>query len=98
MGSNRQFIYMIYIDDYSNQPAQFRDSEARLTVTDGVQTVKVNIEEAGYNNEKYWLAGCVRSDGDAFEWKSIETFEAGSPLEDQALRCMEVFQLTSDTG
>ena len=98
MGSNRQYIYMIFIADYSNQPAQFRDSEARLTITDGVQTVKVNIEEADYNNEKYWLAGCVRSDGDAFEWKGIETFETGSPLEEQALRCMEVFELTSDTG
>jgi len=112
MGSNPQYIYMIYVEDYSmedslgprNNPPrtydptgqQFRDSQVRLTITDGVQTKKVDMKKAGYNKEQYWLAGCVRSDGDGFEWKEIETFETNSPEKD--LRCMEVFGLTGTVG
>merc|ERR1719187_629106 len=99
LGSYRQYIYMIYVDDYSmhdnsdENGDQFRDSQARLTITDGVETVKVDFEESGYNKERYWLAGCVRSDGDGFEWKKIETF-ARSLDRQTLLRCMEVFDLT----
>jgi uncharacterized protein YfaP (DUF2135 family) len=89
-----QYIYMIYIDNYSGQAAQFRDSEARLTITDGIETVKVSIDPAGYNNEKYWLAGCLRSNGDGFEWRNVETFEQTSPYPAKKLHCMQVFGLS----
>ena len=64
---------MIYIDDYSDQPHLFGDSEARLAIMDSVETVKVKIDPAGYSNEQYWLAGCVRPRREGgFEWKSVE--------------------------
>ena len=36
-------VYMIYVDDKSNRPDQFKTSAARLSITDGVQTVRVNM-------------------------------------------------------
>ena len=92
---------MIYIDDYTGRPEQFRDSEVRLTITDGIETVKVSLDPAsggGYDNEKYWLAGCVRSDGDGFEWRNVETFERTSPFPAKKLHCLQVFGLSGRQG
>merc|ERR1719495_383579 len=57
------YFYMIFIDDYSNIPDQFKDSAARITITDGVQTIRVNIVTKEFAEEKFWLAGCLRSKG-----------------------------------
>jgi len=93
-----QNIYMIYIDDYSRRPEQFKVSDARLTITDGVQTVKVKICPSSFNNERYWLAGCIRSTEGGFEWKNVETFERASPRWAKQLHCMQVFGLGSGLG
>ena len=87
---------MIYIENYlAGRTDEFRDSEARLTITDGVETLKVAVDPAGYNDEQYWLAGCIRSDGGGggFEWRAVEEFEQRNPYQGKKLHCMQIFGL-----
>lgn len=91
------FIYMIYVDDYSQKPQQFINSTARLTITDGIQTIKVPMKTQDYGRERYWLAGCLRLVGDTFEWKKVDTFLGNSPKDEAGDHCMGVFGIEKQT-
>ena len=52
IADNDNYIYMIYVDDYSNRPDQFKTSDARITITNGVQTVRVKMATEEFADEK----------------------------------------------
>merc|ERR1719402_2055106 len=44
-----------------------------------------------FADEKFWLAGCLRSKGDGFEWRGIEQFAPTSPARDSEDICASMF-------
>jgi len=96
-------IYAVFVHDYSRNPQQFAGSGARLTITDGRETVKVRMDEERYGEEHYWWAGCLKIGGrrGGFRWRTVGTFHRESPVQKAGDRCIfeeEEGRVSQQTG
>jgi len=96
---HENYVDMIYVDDHSEQPKEFRSSSTRLTITDGKQTITEIMDPTNYQTEQFWLAGCLRAHGDSFEYKKVGVFLEKSPnteIDQIKLQCFKEFKLPTE--
>merc|ERR1719219_1205335 len=60
---NPDMAYLVYVDATTSDRTEFRDSEARITITDGYETTVVKMVVNQYANERYWVVGAIQFDG-----------------------------------
>merc|ERR1719290_261333 len=60
--------YLVYVDATTSDRTEFRDSEARITITDGYETTVVKMVVNQYANERYWVVGAIRFSGAAYDF------------------------------
>ena len=65
-------VYMLIVDSKKGGP-EFKNSGARITITDGLKTEEAIMNTATYEAERYWLAGCLRVEDGQYEFKQPPT-------------------------
>lgn len=97
ISNNNQFIYMVYVDDFSRDAQQFIKSGTHVTIMDGIVAVKSQMDTRNYEQERYWLAGCLRMVGDTFEWREVDVFLQNEPKDEAKNHCLGVFGIQPKT-
>jgi len=93
---NSNYVYMVYVKDFSRRSNEFAASNVHLTVTDGLSINKINMNNANYHNELFWFAGCMRIVGHSFEFVSANAFTNDPPKDIVPEHCVNLFGLNID--
>ena len=84
--TNTSYIYLVYVKNSCGVPYSTIDA-SHITITDGVETTKSYLQVEYYKHETYWVVGCVRYDGDSYEYREINDFQSEDPAaEDSIMR------------
>jgi hypothetical protein len=63
-------INMVYVKhnpcESPNDPREFLSSNPLLSISDGKTTTQLRMKSAFFNDEHYWLAGCIKASKNAF--------------------------------
>jgi uncharacterized protein YfaP (DUF2135 family) len=94
--TNNNFVYMVYITDYSRRPEEFANSNVHLTITDGVDLTHIHMEKGNFNSERYWFAGCMRIVGNTFDFVASNAFTTNPPKDQVPEHCINLFGLNID--
>ena len=90
--SQQDNVYMIFVNNYqASKVAEFKVSEAHVTITNGVVSHNLDLHSASHENENWWLAGCLRFTGDSYEFMALDVFFNSKPSEEVADMCLENF-------
>jgi len=89
-------IYMIYIHKFDGEPDELFDSDARVSIIDGIKTTSTYLREEDFGNEDYFVAGCIRILGhngndSLYEWAPIKRFFSNDPNAYNSDLCLNVF-------
>ena len=85
-------VYMIFVNNYqASKVAEFKESEAHVTITNGVVSHNLDLHPASHENENWWLAGCLRFTGDSYEFMALDVFFNSKPSEEVSNMCLENF-------
>ena len=75
---NNDFVYMVYVRNH-NENDQLGDSELQLTIVSTSGTLYEVMDNTDFNNEHYWLAGCLSFNGIQLVWNSRNNFVPTDP-------------------
>merc|ERR1719402_1198440 len=96
VSNNANFVYMVYVNDYSRRPEEFVSSHVHLTITDGIDNTKINMKTDNFNNQRFWFAGCMRMVGDTFDFIPSDAFTTNAPKDQVPEHCVNLFGLNID--
>jgi len=91
-------VYMVFVDNfYDSKFEEFRNSEAHISMTDGIVSHSIDFQPTDYNNEKFWLAGCIRFNDGSYEFMPLNVFFNTRPSEEVPDMCLENFGYQAPT-
>jgi len=93
-----EYSNMVWVDDRSGLGTSLLNSEARLVITNDLgQTQEVTLRPGDEQGEaRYWLAGCLTTTSDSFDFLVLNQFTDGQPNLDQPLHCHSRTQLITN--
>ena len=97
VGEQEDNVYMVFVQDYSEQPEQFRRSQAHISITDGVVSHSIDLQPVSYKTEQYWLAGCIRFQSGSYEFMPLNVFFNSRPSDEVPDMCLENFGYQAPT-
>ena len=82
--TNSSYIYLVYVKNSCGVPYSTVDA-SHITITDGVETTKSYLQVEYYQHETYWVVGCLRYDGDSYEYREINDFQSEDPADEDSI-------------
>ena len=96
--SQQDNVYMILVNNYvASKSAEFKHSEAHVTITNGIVSHNLDLNPADHDAENWWLAGCLRFNGDSYEFMALDVFFDSKPSEEVSDMCLENFGYNAPT-
>ena len=97
VGEQEDNVYMVFVQDYSAEPEQFKTSEAHISITDGRVSHSIDLQPISYKSEQYWLAGCIRFQAGSYEFMPLNVFFNSRPSDEVPDMCLENFGYQAPT-
>merc|ERR1719187_2756242 len=80
ISTNSHYTYMVFIDDYSNHGRSLQESEAELTVTDGLDTKTYEMPDVARDgSSRYWLVGCIIISEEGWNFEYVNRLTKDDP-------------------
>jgi hypothetical protein len=93
---NTNMIHMVYIKYNpclsANTPHEFFYTNPLLSISGGRITTQLQMNKASFNNEDYWLAGCIQASPNGFKnykFVAVNAFLAEKPDKEVPYQCFQ---------
>jgi len=85
-----EYSNMIYVSDPSEEGKNLPNSGAKIVITHGDKEEIIRIDETKRTaNSKFWLAGCLTTDDDSFNFIALNKFTEDKPPLENPLYCYD---------
>ena len=89
---------MIYVSDPSEEGNSLPNSGAKIVITHGEEEQIIRIDETKPSKDsKFWVAGCLTTDRDSFNFIELNKFTEGKPSEENPLFCYDRVNIEKKT-
>jgi len=89
---------MIFVSDPSEEGNKLPNSGAKLVITHGEEEQIIRISKTKpKENSKFWIAGCLTTDQNSFEFIELNEFTEGKPAEENPLLCYDRVNIEQKT-